>query len=344
MRATQVIATLRSARAAGRPVMLWGKPGIGKSECVAEAARLDKCSLIDWRLALMDAVDLRGIPSLKALGKESVTTWNPPDELPRSGEGYLFLDELPQAMLATTNAATQLILDRKLGSYRMPAGWYLCAAGNREEDMAAVNRMPTHVANRFVHIEMETHLGDWIDWADVHDIDPRVIAFIKYRPELLHVFEPRSKEKAFAAPRSWKFMSDMMRQVEQVKPAKGSDPAESGWSSEYRLELAAGIVGKQASTEFVGFLRIMEKLVSIESILLAPEKAAIPKDAAICYALVYALADHTDRGNLKSVVKYVERLSKEFGFLYFRRIDQTKPDLKKSKEFIAWATKNQHLA
>jgi hypothetical protein len=185
---------------------------------------------------------------------------------------------------------------------------------------------------------MEAHVGDWLEWAEGANLDPRVFAFIKYRPEMLHRFDPKSKEKAFASPRSWEFMSQVLQQMEELKGQH--DFNGSGWEDESRLEFASGIVGREAGTEFVGFLRIMEKLVSIDSILLAPAKADLPKDAAVTYALTYALAERADRKNLAAIITYIDRLSKEFGFLFFRRIDQVKPDLKKSREFIGWVAKN----
>lgn len=347
MRASELKVQIQAARRANRPVMIWGAPGVGKTSVVSQAASEDKCNLMPWHLTLMDSVDLRGVPKIVTSKKfGEVTRWCPPEELMFEGDWYLFIDELPQAMISTTNAATRLIHERKVGAVTLPDSVYILAAGNAEEHMAAANRMPTHVANRFIHLTMDVHHGDWIEWADVSGIDPRVIAFIKYRPQLLHVFDPRSKEKAFASPRTWEFMSQMMVSMEAParKAAKKDQEAQAGWSSDSAMELSSGIIGKQAAVEFVGFLRIMEKLVSIESILLSPEKAALPSDPSILYALVYALAEHANRGNLKQVVKYIDRLPKEFGFLFFRRVDQVNADLKKTKEFIGWVSKNQHLA
>lgn len=332
MRASLLIPAIRAARRARRPVMVWGKPGVGKSSIMKECAKLDNVGLIDWRLALMDSVDLRGIPHRE----KGLTYWNPPAELPTEGAGYLFIDELQQAQIATGNAARQLILDRQLGSYRLPDGWYVSAASNREEDNAATQRMPTHIANSFIHLTMDVHHGDWLEWAEKSGIDYRVFAYLKYRPESLHVFDPKSKEKAFASPRSWEFMSQVMKEVDAMRGA-GSLPA---WEDESMLEYASGIVGAATGVEFVGFLRIMDKLVTIESILLDPKKAEVPKDSSVAYALVHALSERVDRKNFSTLLIYIERMSKEFQFLFFRRIDQNKPDMKKSKEFIAWAAKN----
>lgn len=334
MRAKHLVPAIRAARRARRPVMLWGKPGVGKSSIIKRCAELDKVDLIDWRLALMDSVDLRGIPDVR----NGMTYWNPPAELPRKGSGYLFIDELQQASMATGNAARQLILDRMLGEYRLPDGWYVCAASNREEDNAATQRMPTHIANSFIHLMMEVHHGDWLEWAEQEGIDHRVFAFIKYRPALLHVFDAKSKEKAFASPRSIAFFAQLLKEIDAAIAAK--ELPVNYWDSEEGLEFACGVIGQQAGTEMTGFFRVMNKLVSIDSILLNPKKAEVPSDMAICYALVYALAERADRKTLPIMIEYLARLSKEFAFLFFKRIDVANPDLKKSKDFIAWAAKH----
>lgn len=315
-----------------RPAMIWGPPGVGKSQIVAQCGAKAGIEVIDWRLVLMDSVDLRGIPCVK----QDLTHWNPPAELPSKGKGILFLDELPQAATATSNAATQLILDRKLGNYRLPDGWLVIAAGNREEDRAATNRMPSHVANRFIHLSFDVHTGDWLEWAQgAGNLDPRVFAFIKYRPEFLHRFDAKSKEKSFASPRAWAFMSEVLQEA---------DRAAMGWVAEERVELAAGVVGKEAAVEFVGFLRIMEKLIDLDSILLDPAKAKLPDDPAVVYALVYALLDRSDRKGFAKVATYINRLSKEFQFLFYREVKVRKGELQKSKEFIDWAAKNHDFA
>ena len=336
MNPSSLAKALRIIRPTKRPVMIWGKPGVGKSNIVEQDAAAASSNLLDWWLALKDPVDLMGTPfsAKHEVDKQPATYWAPPADLPREGDWTIFMDELPQARVETTNAATQLILDRRLGSYKLPESAWIVAAGNREEDRAASNRMPSHVANRFIHLTLDVHTDDWLAWAERSDIDPAVMAFLKYRREFLHTFDPRSTEKAFASPRSWAFCSQVIKQVALDREAR--------WAADEQMELVAGIVGKQAAVEFVGFLRIMEKLVSIDQILLHPLSAPVPEDAAIIYALVYALADRADRKLFAGIVQYVERLkSKEFAFLFMRQISLKKPDLQKTKAFIDWSAKNQ---
>ena len=94
------------------PVMLWGPPGVGKSEMVAQVAKSNSVEVIDIRLSQMEPSDLRGIP----FRNNGSVEWAIPAMLPnteRHGEtGILFLDEITSAAPSVSAAAYQLILDR----------------------------------------------------------------------------------------------------------------------------------------------------------------------------------------------------------------------------------------
>ena len=113
--------------------------------------------LIDLRISQLAPTDLRGIP----VPAENKASWYPPDFLPTAGKGILFLDEINMAPPAVQGIAQQLILDRKVGSYQVPDGWFIWSAGNRKEDFAAVFDMPAPLANRFIHIEVKTSLDEF---------------------------------------------------------------------------------------------------------------------------------------------------------------------------------------
>ncbi len=187
------------------PLMIWGAPGIGKSDCVRSAAARLGLTLIDLRLSQLEPTDLRGIP----LHDNGKVRWAPPDELPNAerdgASGVLFLDEINAAIPSVAASAYQLILDRRLGAYHLPDGWSIVAAGNRLDDRGITYAMPAPLANRFMHIHLHADSTAWLDWAARHDITPLLQAFIESEPEWLTRFVPEPETKAFPSPRSWVF-------------------------------------------------------------------------------------------------------------------------------------------
>ena len=162
MTPSQIVSALRSLLAIRQPAFLWGPPGVGKSQVVAQVARQNGLALRDIRAVLLDPVDLRGLPRISADGR---SVWCPPAFLPGPADperGIVFLDELNAAPPLVQAACYQLVLDRAIGEYRLPDGWSIVAAGNREGDRAVAYRMPSALANRMVHLDFTPDLEDWL--------------------------------------------------------------------------------------------------------------------------------------------------------------------------------------
>jgi hypothetical protein len=307
------------------PVFLWGPPGVGKSQITAQVAAAMGRPVVDIRAVQFDPVDLRGLPVVNGDGQ---THWSVPAFLPqatRDGKaGVLFLDELNAAPASVQAACYQLVLDRRLGEYQLPEGWDIVAAGNRETDRGVVNRMPTPLANRFAHFEVTPDGEDWAKWAVKSGIRAEVIAFLRFRPELLHQFDPSTGEKAFPTPRSWEFVS---RAIEAAPPA------------EIELQVYSAIVGQGAALELTGFLRVFRHLPSIDSILMDPSGAKVPTDPATLYALSGALARRAKDDNLDRLWTYVQRLPAEFTVLTMADTVRRQPELQHTGAFVDFGVK-----
>lgn len=189
---------------------LWGPPGLGKSESVAQVAKELGWKIIDLRLSQLNPVDLRGLPIVDR--RKNVAKWLPPEFLPKQNKerGILFLDELNNAPLSVQAAAFQLILDKRLGDYEFPDNWRMVAAGNREGESTSVFRLPAPLANRFIHIEVAPDFSVWKKWAVANDIDKRIIDFLEARPKFLFR-APRGNQKTFPSPRAWVFASQLIK-------------------------------------------------------------------------------------------------------------------------------------
>ncbi len=199
--------------------MIWGPPGIGKSSIVAQTAQRFQIGFIDVRLSQLAPTDLRGLP----VPDDGIARWYPPEFLPQDGTGILFLDELNMAPPAMQGVAQQLILDRRVGSYAVPAGWFVWAAGNRKEDRAAVFDMPAPLANRFVHLEVAPEFDSFKAYALGAKVAEQVIAFLAFRPSLLHKLNPQ--HPAWPSPRSWEMASRLFQAGLDIAPVVGADAA-----------------------------------------------------------------------------------------------------------------------
>jgi hypothetical protein len=283
MRPSQIAAVLErefAADAVRTPLMLWGPPGIGKSQLVAQAAARHAVPLIDIRLAQMEPTDLRGIPFRD--GRHVV--WSVPATLPDAARhgprGILFLDEITAAVPTVTAAAYQLILDRRLGEYEVPPGWAIFAAGNRQGDRGVTFQMPAPLANRFAHYDVAPDLEDWVSWAHAHGIDTRLIAFLRFRPDLLFAFDPARYTMAFPSPRSWEYANRAI-----VKFA--DTPALLGDALQACVGAAAGLACK-------AYLEHLDALPDPQEIITG-RATEVPRSVELQYAIAAALVQHVTR-------------------------------------------------
>jgi MoxR-like ATPase len=308
------------------PTFLWGPPGVGKSQITNQVAESLGYGVVDIRLSQLDPVDLHGLPHINGDG---MTAWTIPDILPqpeRDGQrGILFLDEMNTAPASMLAAAYQLVLDRRVGGYRLPDGWTVIASGNRESDRGVATRMPTPLSNRFAHYDVTTDINDWSSWAlGPGGISTEIVAFLRFRRELLHNFDPRSGEKAFPTPRSW----EMTDRVYRAQP----DPDDE-------LLAFAAIVGQAAAIEFTGFLRFFRTMPSIDGIMVDPAGSAVPDEPATKYAVSLEISRRADANNIDRVWAYADRMGDEFAVLTMSSAVARDPSLKQTRAFIGFATK-----
>jgi hypothetical protein len=264
------------------PVMLWGPPGVGKSQMVAQVAGRHAVPVVDIRLSQMEPSDLRGIP----FRVEQRVEWAIPAILPNAerhaAAGILFLDEITSAPPAVSAAAYQLILDRRLGEYQVPDHWAIFAAGNRQGDRGVTYSMPAPLANRFSHFEVDTHLDDWVAWAYANGIDERIIAFLRFRPELLFDFDPAHNPVAFPSPRSWEFAHRALQKFQdEPQLLQGTLQA---------------CVGPAAGIEVTAFVNSLDQMPDLDAIC-AGEDVLVPKEIDLQYAVAAALVGKAIRAS-----------------------------------------------
>ena len=277
--ATQARRSLMKAFKIQRPVFLWGPPGIGKSELVADITRELGGHMIDLRLGQMEPTDIRGIPFYnKDSGKMD---WAEPVDLPTEelASQYpivvLFLDEMNSAAPSVQAAGYQLILNRRSGKYVLPKNVVIVAAGNRESDKGVTYRMPTPLANRFVHQEMTVDFASWQEWAVKNNEHKDVVGYLTFAKQDLYDFDAKSASRAFATPRSWHFVSELLQ--------------DDDTDDDTNMNLIAGTVGEGLAVKFMAHRKIAGRMPKPEDILSGKVDTLEVKEVSAMYSLVISM-------------------------------------------------------
>ena len=281
--------SLRKAFKNKRPIFLWGPPGVGKSDIIKQLGLEINAHVIDVRLSLWDPTDIKGIPYFDSTTNNM--RWAPPAELPSEEFAamhkyvVLFLDEMNSAPPAVQAAAYQLILNRRVGQYQLPDNVIIVAAGNRETDRGVTFRMPAPLSNRFIHLEMAVDWDDWFEWATENRIHNDVVGFLTVNKKDLYDFDPKSSSRAFATPRSWTFVSELL---------SDNDTDENTIS-----DLTSGSIGEGLAIKFMAHRKISSKLPNPRDILNGKVKKLETKEISAMYSLTinlcYELKDACDK-------------------------------------------------
>jgi hypothetical protein len=281
--------SLRKAFKNQRPLFLWGPPGIGKSDIIKQLGTELDAHVIDVRLSLWEPTDIKGIPYFDS--NDGTMRWAPPSELPSKTfaanhkQIILFLDEMNSAAPSVQAAAYQLILNRRVGAYELPDNVVIVAAGNRETDKGVTFRMPAPLANRFVHLEMQVDWADWFDWAVDNKIHKDVVGYLTFAKKDLYDFDTKSSSRAFATPRSWSFVSELL--------------TDDDTDVDTLTDLTCGSIGEGLAIKFMAHRKHASKMPNPTEILNGKVKKMESKEISAMYSLTvslcYELKDACDK-------------------------------------------------
>lgn len=284
-----------------RPVMLWGPPGIGKSDVVAQIGQATNRPIIDIRLALWDPTDIKGMPYLDA--ETQLMNWSPPSEFPQNADSdaILFFDEIVSAPPAVQAAAYQLILNRRVGRYVLPQNVDIVAAGNREGDRGVTYKMPAPLASRFIHLEMSVSNDDWQDWAVANGVHADVVGYLGFAKQDLMDFDPKSASKAFACPRTWAFVSELLKDDDD--------------DYEVLMNLVSGAVGDGVAAKFMAHRKVCSKMPKPADILEGKVKELKIKEISALYSLTVSLCYELKELCTKRSAKWYGYVDNYFEFM-----------------------------
>lgn len=316
------------------PLHIWGACGVGKSQIVSQVAKDLQWEFLDVRAVQLDPVDLRGLPRIES----GHTKWAPPKFLPSSGKGILFLDELTSAPQLTQAGCYQLVLDRQLGEYVLPDGWVVIAAGNPASERGVHFSMPRPLRNRFVHLELEADLDDWCRWAITAGVRPEIVAFLRFKPELLHYADVTSDANAWPTPRSWEMASSVLSGI-----ARRRQSALLSGTNEFETQLVDGTVGPAASAELTAFLRLFRQLPSIDDILLNPDTAPLAKETSAQIAIATALGRVISDASIGKALRYLDRMPTEMRVMAIRDAAARDKAVTHTPEFVRFGVEHREV-
>lgn len=319
-------------------VMLWGPPGVGESQAVRQIAKTieeetgKEVRVTDVRLLLFNPIDLRGIPTANA--DKTLAVWLKPQIFqmdPSDGIiNILFLDEISAAPQSVQAAAYQITLDRVVGEHRLPDNCIVIAAGNRTTDKSVAFKMPKALANRLMHIEVEGSFSSWKEWAIRSGINDKVIGFLSFRHNYLMGFESSSDDLAFATPRSWEMVSNLLNGV--------SDDVDKMYP------LIAGLVGCGVAVEFRTWARVYRELPKIKDIF-DGKNPPLPTNTGAMYALSAAMVSYArehknETSRIANSIRYADRMPPDFSAVLLKDYMYIEKDYKQKllriPEFAAW--------
>lgn len=329
----------------GLTPMVTSSPGMGKSDIIRKVAARGKFKVIDLRVSQCEPVDMQGYPGvilnrmtfhtpeyfplendeLPVIPGQDPTT--PTKDLKRYNGWLLFLDEFNSGNKQTEAAAYKLILDKAVYLHKLHPMCRIVAAGNLSTDRAIVNTQSTATTSRMTHYQLAISNQAWIDWANEHGIDHRIISFIKFKPDSLHNFKPNTNELTFPCPRTWSFASRII---------KGKSSIE-----ELTTIRLAGTVGDAAAVELTQFSKIYQDLPTIESILANPASGwKLPTQPDRQFAITTLLAHNANEDNMSKMITAIERLDLDFQVITFKDIYKKSPHLKGHPEIRNWVSRN----
>jgi hypothetical protein len=306
---------------APRTLMILGKPGVGKSSIVAQAAAGAGYDMVTLFAALSDPTDFKGMPALTGADRDEAE-FVPFGELKRLTQAteplVVFLDEIGKAPISVQNAAAQLILNREVNGTPIPDCVVFILASNRKSDRAGENSVPSHLLSRCIVLELVEDLPGWTDYMLGKGFGAIVPTFLSYRPELFNNFNPMSQEDGYACPRAWTALAEWVEDT-------GTVPR----------PVAYGTVGSGAGAEFLAFLDLAKELPALSKIIADPDGASLPTSPGGMYCLCGALANRVrqDLTAWPSVARYAKRLTGDFRELLLVITAKMAPAITDTREY-----------
>jgi hypothetical protein len=311
-------------------LLIVGAPGIGKTEIVNQACSDAGMQMIVSHPVVSDPTDYKGLPFVVNGDTADFLPFGDLRKLIEATEDTVFfLDDIGQAPPSVQAAAMQLLLARRINGHKVSEHVRFIAATNRRQDRAGVQGVLEPVKSRFASIlHLETDPEDWIKWALSKDLPTELVAFIRFRPDLLSDFKPTNDMVNSPSPRTVAFVGQMMQKQ---------------LPHELEYAMISGATGEGFAIEFKAFLDIYRNLPNPDLIILSPDEIDVPEDPSTLYALSGALARKAGPQNFANIIKYTNRMPAEFSVLTVKDAVNRNQGLTSTRPFIEWASQHSDV-
>lgn len=308
------------------PILITGAPGVGKTDVITQAAAEADVDLIITHPAISDPTDYKGMPAIVGGAAEFLPFGDLRQIIEAKRPTVMFSDDIGQAPNSVQAAIMQLFLARRIGEHKVSEHVTFVGATNRRIDRAGVNGLLEPVKSRFMSIiNLDVDLDDWCLWALRNGLPTSLVAFARWRPELLCNFKPTADLTNSASPRT---VTNMGRWLL------------AGVNS---YEVLAGAAGEGTATEYLTFEKIYKGLPNPDVIIMHPETSDVPTDAATLYALCGSLAARANAVNAPELFTYINRMPQEFQALLVKDAVVQSPEVASTRAFIEWTTANHSM-
>ena len=333
-----ILRLYRSKARGGRakPIFIYGAPGIGKTQIVAQAADELGVALINMDLQFMNPEDFLGIPKVididqpeiedgkvlspgKGFTRSNPPRVLPPDNFPNGKGGIIFMDEMNRANKPVLNSIMQFVQMGRIGEYILPDKWIIIAAGNRPEEAEGVADFDFALADRFTIKNYVPTVEKWAEWADKNEkILPELVTFLMFNKELFHHLDTEKKVLNYPTPRSWADGALILR--DEI-----IDSGKTSWRDIPRdtiLGIFYDQVGPQAAGKFVAYLDILRNVTEkdMDDIINDPSHAAkiesAEKQKSVLYGVMEMVSKKVKEYDTQKLYNIME---------YFNQYEQLEP-------------------
>lgn len=247
--------TIKALMTINKPVFLWGQPGNAKTQSPKQLAEEIGYGYVS--LYLGQTADVADILGIMTEGEDGTFHHLRPSWFPTEGKHIIHLDEFNRCHPDLLQSMLAFLQTGRFHNHQLPEGCYIIAGGNPNDANHQVTSIDDDaIKSRFVHINVEIELNEWIAYAETKGCHKMVLNFIRENPEFLGNKGTQFQSEGDMAkpnPRTW------LETISGLEENKDID--------NIRYEVYSGAIGKTAAARFMAFRSVEDKKIDYKDVL-----------------------------------------------------------------------------